>query len=358
VRLSLRARGDTLIADGALAKGARLVPISGERIVAGEDTFTRQPDEAPPAAPERWRAYIGDFGWTFNPLHIHEKDGKLHALIEWFFIYPLTEVSDGVFGFPDYGLYPGEQLVFEKNARGDVTGVTAAGIHFPRIATGNSIQIRPRRPVAELLREARTATPPREAGTFRDPDLVDLATLDSTLKFDVRYATTNNFLGTVFYAQPRVMLQRPAAEAVVRAHRALATQGYGLLIHDGYRPWAVTKVFYDATPDEHRWLVADPSQGSRHNRGAAVDLTLYDLATGDVVEMPGLYDEASFRSMPDYPGGTARQRYLRTLLRQAMEAEGFTVYAEEWWHFDYEDWREYPIANIPFEEIPGAETRR
>jgi D-alanyl-D-alanine dipeptidase len=358
VRLSLRARGDTLIADGVLAKGMRLRPISNSRLVAGTDTFTRLPDEIPEAAPERWRDYIGDYGWTFNPLHIIEKNGALHALIEWFFLYPLTEVSDGVFGFPDYGLYPGERLVFQKDGRGTVTGVMAAGIHFPRLAVGNAIQIRPRRPVAELLREARTATPPREQGTFRDPDLVDLATLDSTLKFDVRYATTNNFLGTVFYAQPRVMLQRPAAEAVVRAHRALAARGYGLLIHDGYRPWAVTKVFYDATPDEHRWLVADPSQGSRHNRGAAVDLTLYDRASGEAVVMPGLYDEASFRSMPDYPGGTSRQRYLRTLLRQAMEDQGFTVYAEEWWHFDYKDWHEYPIANIPFEEIPGAERRR
>ena len=358
VRLSLRARGDTLIADGAVAKGIRVMPTAGDRLIAGQDTFVRQPDEIPAPVPDRWRDYIGDFGWTFNPLHILEKDGKLHALIEWFFLYPLTEVSDAVFGFPDYGLYPGERIVFQKNARGEVTGVMAAGILFPRIATGASIQIRPRRPVAELLREARSATPPREAGTFREPDLVDLATLDSTLRFDVRYATTNNFLGTVFYAQPRVMLQRPAAEAVVRAHRALASRGYGLLIHDGYRPWAVTKVFYDATPDEHRWLVADPSQGSRHNRGAAVDLTLYDRATGQVVEMPGLYDEASFRSMPDYPGGTDRQRALRTLLRQAMEAEGFTVYSEEWWHFDYKDWREYPIANIPFEEIPGAGARR
>ena len=357
VRLSLRARGDTLVADGILAKGVRIMPLSRNRLVIGPDTLRKAPDAVPAPAPARWRDYIGDYGWTFNPLHILEKDGKLHALIEWFFLYPLTEVSAGVFSFPDYGLYPGEQLVFQRNGRGPVTGVMAAGIEFPRIATGASVQIKPRRPVAELLREARTAKPPVESGNFREPDLVDLATLDSTLKFDVRYATTNNFLGTRFYAEPRAMLQRPAAEAMVRAHRALRERGYGLLIHDGYRPWAVTKVFYDATPDEYRWLVADPSQGSRHNRGAAVDLTLYDLSTGEAVEMPGLYDEASFRSMPDYPGGTGRQRYLRTLLRQAMEAEGFTVYAEEWWHFDYNDWREYPIANIPFEQIPGADRR-
>lgn len=74
--------------------------------------------------------------------------------------------------------------------------------------------------------------------------------------------------------------------------------------------------------------------------------------------MPGLYDEASFRSMPDYPGGTERQRYLRTVLRHAMEDQGFTVFSEEWWHFDYKDWRQYSIGNIPFEQIPGAEPRR
>jgi serine beta-lactamase-like protein LACTB len=357
-RLLLRTRGDTLVADGVLAKGMRLVPLANGSLVAGADTFSRVPDAIPAAAPERWRPLIGDYGWTFNPLHIIEKDGTLHALIEWFFLYPLTEESEGVFLFPNYGLYPGERLVFERDGAGAATAVRAAGISFPRLATGDAIQIRPRRPVGELMREAREASPPREAGTFRTPDLVDLAALDSTLRFDIRYATTNNFLGTVFYSQARAMLQRPAAEAVVRAHRALAAEGYGLLIHDGYRPWAVTKVFYDATPDEHRWLVADPSRGSRHNRGAAVDLTLFDRATGEPVEMPGLYDEASFRSMPDYPGGTSRQRWLRTLLRQAMEAEGFTVYDEEWWHFDYKDWRAYPIANIPFEEIPRAGARR
>ena len=358
VRLSLRASGDTLVADGALAIGPRFVPIPNGRLVAGTDTFARLPDAIPAAAPERWRPLIGDYGWPFNTLHVLEKNGVLQALIEWFFVYPLTEESEGVFSFPQYGLYPGEQLVFERDSRGAVTGVRAAGIFFPRIPVGDQVKIQPRRPVAELLREARAASPPREAGTFRSPDLVDLATVDSTLEFDVRYATTNNFLGTVFYSQPRVMLQRPAAEAVARANRALRERGYGLLIHDGYRPWAVTKVFYDATPDEHRWLVADPAQGSRHNRGAAVDLTLFDLATGEPVEMPGLYDEASFRSMPDYPGGTARQRWLRTLLRQAMEDQGFTVYSEEWWHFDYGEWREYPISNIPFEDIPGASGRQ
>jgi len=82
-----------------------------------------------------------------------------------------------------------------------------------------------------------------------------------------------------------------------------------------------------------------------------VDLTLYDLHTGKPIEMPGTYDEMSPRSFPNYPGGTSRQRWHRELLRAAMESEGYTVYEAEWWHFDYKDWKEYPILNIPFEKL-------
>ena len=133
--------------------------------------------------------------------------------------------------------------------------------------------------------------------------------------------------------------------------RALAPKGYGLLIHDAYRPWFVTKMFWDATPDTSHVFVADPSQGSRHNRGCAVDLTLYDLKTGRAVEMTGRYDEMSPRSFADYIGGTSRQRWLRELLRTSMEAQGFAVYPQEWWHFDYQDWNEYGIGNATFTEL-------
>ncbi len=146
-------------------------------------------------------------------------------------------------------------------------------------------------------------------------------------------------------------MQKPAAEALERVNEKLKAQGYGLLIYDAYRPWYVTKMFWDATPEKFHSFVADPSKGSRHNRGCAVDLTLYDLKTGKPVEMVGGYDEFSDRAFPDYLGGTSRQRWHRDLLRRAMEAEGFTVYEEEWWHFDYKDWRKYPILNKTFEEL-------
>ena len=196
--------------------------------------------------------------------------------------------------------------------------------------------------------------PPVEAGLFRQPDLVELTALDPSIKLDVRYAGANNFVGRPVYTQARAFLQRPAAEALARVHRALRPQGYGLLVFDGYRPWSVTKVFWDLTSEDKKVFVADPRKGSKHNRGCAVDLTLYDLKTGREVEMPGAYDEMSERSYPTYTGGSAEARARRDLLRTAMEREGFFVYPWEWWHFDYKDWREYAIGNVPFAELASG----
>ncbi|MCI0665274.1 MAG: M15 family metallopeptidase [Acidobacteria bacterium] len=199
---------------------------------------------------------------------------------------------------------------------------------------------------------------PREKGNFRKPELIELIKLDPTFKLDIRYAKSNNFLGRPVYDQPRAFLQRPAAQALARANRKLREKGYGLLIFDGYRPWAVTKLFWDSTPQEKKRFVADPSQGSRHNRGCAVDLTLFDLRSGEEVEMPSGYDEMTDRAYPNYPGGTQEQRRMREMLRDAMESEGFTVYEFEWWHFDYKDWKKYSILDIGFNQIKSTHTQK
>jgi D-alanyl-D-alanine dipeptidase len=351
----LRSAGDALVVDGRLGYGPRVLVRDGA-LVLGDKTFTRiAVDEPPPAAAEM-RGLVGEYGWDHDVLYVLERDGRLWVLIEWFEFDPLERVSENVYKFPDRGLYDGERLVFTRDARGRATEVEAANVRFRRRQVGpeegaGQLRIRPVRPVDELLREARSARPPIETGEFRKPDLVELTTLDPTIKLEIRYATTNNFLGSVFYSEPRAFLQRPAAEALVRVSRALKERGYGLLVHDAYRPWYVTKVFWDATPDDKKVFVADPSKGSRHNRGAAVDLTLYDLKTGAPVEMVSTYDETTDRAYADYPGGTSLERWHRDLLRRAMEAEGFTVYDAEWWHFDYKDWQRYPIGNVPFDEI-------
>jgi zinc D-Ala-D-Ala dipeptidase len=214
-----------------------------------------------------------------------------------------------------------------------------------------TFKVQPLRPVAELRDEALKAHPPVETGEFLKPDLIELVQVDSTLKLDIHYASSNNFLGTPVYAEARAFMQRPAAEAVARANRKLHEQGYGLLIFDGYRPWYVTKMFWDATTEKEHPYLADPAAGSRHNRGCAVDLTLYDLKSREPVSMPSTYDDFSESAQPSYPGGTAEQRAHREFLRKTMEAEGFTVYPTEWWHFDYKEWRNYPILNVPFSQL-------
>jgi zinc D-Ala-D-Ala dipeptidase len=214
-----------------------------------------------------------------------------------------------------------------------------------------SFHITPLRPVEELRAEAVKAQPPREQGDFRAPDLVELVKLDPTIKLDIRYASTNNFLGTAVYTQARAFLQRPAAEALVRAQHELEASGYGLIIHDGYRPWYVTKIFWDATPGNQKIFVANPAEGSKHNRGCAVDLSLYDLKTGKEVEMPSGYDEMTPRAYADYAGGTPDERARRELLRRVMVKQHFSVNPTEWWHFDYADWKQYPILNTKFEDL-------
>jgi zinc D-Ala-D-Ala dipeptidase len=207
---------------------------------------------------------------------------------------------------------------------------------------------------AFALQQPATAAPPVEKGPFRPTELVEVNALDASVKLDVRYATANNFMHRVLYSQARVFLQRPAAEAVVRAHRRLREQGYGLLLFDGYRPWRVTKMMWDATPRAQRDFVANPAQGSKHNRGCAIDLSMYRTDDGREVDMPSAYDEFSERAAPAYAGGTADQRARRDLLRRTMEAEGFTVEPNEWWHFNWKDWRSYPLLDVPFRSLPAA----
>jgi CubicO group peptidase (beta-lactamase class C family)/D-alanyl-D-alanine dipeptidase len=354
-RGALRLLGDTLVRDDRLGYGAHLVR-RGDTLDLGEQHFAKVAEPKPARARTALARLVGEYGWDHDILYILENRGHLEALIEWFFQSALTHHNDSLFTFPAASLYDAEPVTFSSNKAGAITGLHVGKVWFPKRAigpaSGNQLQVTPVRPVAVLEREARAASPPVEHNRPRTPDLVELTSLDSTIHLEVRYATTNNFLGTKFYPQARAFLQRPAAEALVRAHRYLKTQGYGILVHDSYRPWYVTKMFWDATPEDKHIFVADPKEGSRHNRGAAADITLYDLATGKPVDMPSTYDETSDRAYANYPGGTSLERWQRALLRRAMEAQGFTVYHAEWWHFDYKGWSDYPIMNIPYTDIP------
>jgi D-alanyl-D-alanine dipeptidase len=355
IKVEIRQMADGLIADDAHGFGMKIDRDGKNLIINKKEPYHRLDDEMPAPCPAKWEGLIGEYGPDFNVLYLLEKDGQLYTLIEWHYLYPLTEVSENVFQFPDFGMYIGDKITFTRDKSGVATSVNCANMTFkrrPLPKRGETFKLQAARPVEELRKLALAATPPVEKNAFfRKPNLVDLESLDKTIKLDIRYATTNNFLGTPFYTSAKAFMQKPAAEALLKAHKELAKRGYGLLIHDAYRPWYVTKMFRDATPPKLHHFVADPLQGSRHNRGCAVDLTLYDLKTGKAIDMPGGYDEMTDRSYPDYLGGTSRERWHRDLLRRAMEKQGFKVYEAEWWHFDYHEWRLYPILNLRFEDL-------
>jgi D-alanyl-D-alanine dipeptidase len=339
---------------------AQSPPPDAARAVAGGEKshlFGAQyvPDSPQPApvSPD-WSPLIGEYGPELARFYILEDAGELKFLSGVFDLETLHPVSADVFTLPAAGPHGEQTLTFICDSSHAVAAIQMAGVIYnrrPFDAPGDFFHITPLKTVPELRSAALASHPPAETGNFRKPDLIELNQLDPTIKLDIRYATARNFLGAPLYLQARAYMQRPAAEAVARASQHLHQLGYGLLIHDSYRPWYVTEMFWQGTPADKRKFVANPAKGSKHNRGCAVDLTLYNLKTGDPIRMTGGYDEMSERSYPFYPGGTSNQRWHRDLLRHVMESEGFTVDGNEWWHFDYKDWPQYPILNLTFEDL-------
>jgi CubicO group peptidase (beta-lactamase class C family)/D-alanyl-D-alanine dipeptidase len=343
-----------LVIDDAISYG-ELINLNGDAIMFNGVTYTKEIVPKPKPCLSTLRGLLGEYGSEKNPTFILEMNEGLFVLIESFFLYPLSRVAEDEYQLPHSGLYSGELVKFVRDHKGKGVKVFIGTMELERRSIdgeeGSTFKIIPSRSVEEIRLEALAATPPVENGEFLKPDLVDLSKVDPTFRFDIRYATSNNFMGAAMYSSAKAFLQRPAAEALVRVNARVAGKGFGILVFDCYRPWYVTKMFWDATPQTQRGFVADPAKGSRHNRGCAADVTLYELSTGKAVEMVSGFDEFSDRAYPNYPGGTSLQRWHRQILRDAMEAEGFTVYENEWWHFDYKDWRKYPILNSQFENI-------
>ncbi len=189
-------------------------------------------------------------------------------------------------------------------------------------------------------------TMPVDPAATAAPDLVELARAVPGLRFDVRYATANNFMRRQLYPTgARLMAQRPVAAALAQAQVAAERDGYGLLVFDAYRPWRVTKMMWDETPESEREFVANPATGSRHNRGCAIDVSLH--RGGVEVAMPSPYDDFTQAAYRNFTGGTEQQRAERARLERYMTDAGFVGLANEWWHFDWAGWRQYPILDVP-----------
>ncbi|HEY1010604.1 MAG TPA: M15 family metallopeptidase [Daejeonella sp.] len=166
---------------------------------------------------------------------------------------------------------------------------------------------------------------------------------------DIRYATSNNFMRQPMYKEAAAYLRLPAAEALKAVQADLKELGLGLKIFDGYRPYAVTVDFYEKVRDSV--FVASPKRGSKHNRGCAVDLTIINLESGKELIMPTPYDDFTPKAHTDYSDLPEEAIRNRELLKRLMVKHGFDIYADEWWHYDFKDWNEYPLMDISFEDL-------
>lgn len=184
-----------------------------------------------------------------------------------------------------------------------------------------------------------------------DPDmeLIDLAKFIPTVVLDIRYATANNFTGKVIYTKPKAYVRKPVALALKNVQDSLSKLGLALKIYDAYRPYSATIKFYEVYPDTN--FVANPKNGSRHNRGAAVDLTLVNITTGQELPMPTPYDDFSEKAHPDYPHFPEEILQNRALLFGVLSYYGFIHYPTEWWHFDFRGWQQFPLMDLSFEEL-------
>lgn len=180
-----------------------------------------------------------------------------------------------------------------------------------------------------------------------DTTLVLLSEVDSSILLDVKYATTDNFTGQVLYPVAKVYLRNIVAQRLAAVQQYLSPLGYSLKVFDGYRPLSVQKKMWAVVPDER--YVADPLKGSRHNRGAAVDVTLVHRVDGSELDMGTPYDDFTDKAHTDYHNLPDQVLKNRALLADVMQQFGFLPFRTEWWHFDFKGWEQFPILDIPIE---------
>lgn len=192
-----------------------------------------------------------------------------------------------------------------------------------------------------LLAAAGCAAPPVQHDRAA---IVDILSVEPSIVLDIRYATANNFTGRVLYPVAKAKLRREAAESLAAVQRELKPMGLGLKVYDGYRPLAIQWKLWEVVSNPS--YVADPRKGSRHNRGAAVDLTIVD-SLGVEIEMPTPYDDFTEKASQSYEALPETVKRNRALLRDVMERHGFLRIQSEWWHFDFHGWEQYPVMDEP-----------
>ena len=191
--------------------------------------------------------------------------------------------------------------------------------------------------VATMVASAPTAAKPREKPT----DFVEVASVIPDIVLDMRYATDANFTGKAVYPVARCKLRRAVVARLAKAAAVLRKQDRRLLVWDCYRPKSIQEAFWKLVPDER--YVADPKKGSRHSRGAAIDVGLVDK-DGNAVTLPTKFDEFSEAAHRDHALEGDAGAEARTL-EAAMTGAGFVGMPTEWWHYDAPDASKYPLSD-------------
>lgn len=323
---------------------------------------------AQPASPSSdIQALLGFYQSEGDNVIIREREGRLE------FLYGVT-VDDWPFNqsnvfqmrkkrYDEYELVTANprdyrmilNVKFERDGKGKGITLVIDKQRYSRIffagENANDFKLTPSQPVDALRRNAEASIMPNQPGNLLAAKLVDISRKDSQIKINMVYATDKNFIDTAIYESNKAYLQEDAANALSRVNKELAKYGYGVVVWDAYRPWYISKLLHDVLPEKDKGLLESPETGSQHNRGLSVDVSLYYLATGQQVQMISGFDEPSLRAYSKFQGGSELERFRRDLLRQLMENEGFTTIDHEWWHFDYKDFTNYQLLNIPFNEL-------
>ncbi len=323
----------------------------------------------PPDAPKDVKFILGFYYGNGENILIRENNGGLELLYRFAQedkcfaranIFPLKKERFDSYTLTEAGPLSGSEASVRFDRDADGYGITCriGGHRYSRLFFGQGtgekpalFRLPPRENWEEMRREAAQAVVPAALAAGRQAQLVNLAGIPG-VKIDSRYAVRDNFFGEPLYTSGNLYLSSDAAAALAKVQQELASWGYGLVVWDAYRPWAVSKLAHLALPADSKNMLEDPEvKGSPHNTGNAVDVGLYLLETGADVELASGFDEPSLRQYASYPGGTSRQRYLGALLRNIMQKYGFQGIEMEWGHFEFARGETYAHLNIPLEQL-------
>ncbi len=320
----------------------------------------------PKDAPKDIKYILGFYYGNGENILIRENNGRLELLYRTAQedrsfaaanLYPLSKVHFDSYTLQESGPMSSTEagVRFERDPDGYGISCRVGGNTYSRYFLGTTqgerakpfrLEERSAEEWAKLREEAAKAAVPAALAAGEQAQLVDAASV-AGVKVNSVYAGSDNLFGVPLYSTPKLFVAKDAAAALGRVQQRLAPYGYGLVLWDAYRPWSVSKLANLALPEGKKDMLEDPEvKGSVHNTGNAVDVGLYSLDSGEELDMGCGFDEPSLRQYASYAGGTSRERYLRSLLREEMELQGFKGIEMEWWHFEYGDCSKFAHLNV------------